>query len=119
MMYKFRECHSNKVLTNIFVEPTAVWTDEVNVDGELADCFVFVDNANNKYILYTKDKTLYNKLNDALTYNSVFDTSNFVVMNETHFIEECSDIEDEKEQVQLASDVMNYILVNFNKYEDL
>lgn len=117
MMYKFRECHSNKVLTDIFVEPTAVWTDEVKVDGELADCFVFVDNANNKYILYTKDKTLYNALIDTLTGFVKLETKDLVVMNETHFIEECSDIEDE-EQLKIASDVMNYVMTHYNIYTE-
>lgn len=29
MIYKFKECHANKALTDLWVEPTAIWTNEV------------------------------------------------------------------------------------------
>ena len=116
-MYKFKECHSNKVLTDIFVEPTAIWTDTVRIGGNLANCIIFVDSANNKYALYTKDKVFYDKLMDDLTNNMVFVSTDLVVMNESHFIDECSDIEDE-EQLKIASDVMNYVMTHYNIYTE-
>lgn len=116
-MYKLKECHSNKVLTDIFVEPTAIWTDTVRIGENLANCIVFVDSANNKYALYTKDKVFYDKLMDDLTNNMVFVSTDLVVMNESHFIDECSDIDDE-EQVKLASDVMNYVMTHYNIYTE-
>ena len=116
-MYKFKECHSNKVLTDIFVEPTAIWTDTIRIGENLANCIIFVDSANNKYALYTKDKVFYDKLMDDLTNNMVFVSTDLVVMNESHFIDECSDIEDE-EQLKIASDVMNYVMTHYNIYTE-
>ena len=47
----------------------------------------------------------------------VFVSTDLVVMNESHFIDECSDIEDE-EQVNIASDVMNYVMTHYNIYTE-
>lgn len=117
MIYKFKECHANKVLTDLWVEPTAIWTDTVKIDGSLADCIVFIDSANNKYSFYTKDKVLLDKFMTTIEYHRIFVTQDLVVMNESHFIEECSDIKDEKKQLAVASDVMNCVM-SYNIYNE-
>lgn len=85
MLYKFKECHANKALTDLWVEPTAIWTDTVKIDGNLADCIVFIDSANNKYSFYTKDKVLLDKFMTTIEYHRIFVTQDLVVMNESHF----------------------------------
>ena len=117
MIYKFKECHANKVLTDLWVEPTAIWTDTVKIDGNLADCIVFIDSANNKYSFYTKDKVLLDKFMTTIEYHRIFVTQDLVVMNESHFIEECSDIKDEKKQLAIASDFMNCVM-SYNTYKE-
>ena len=117
-MYKFKECHSNKTLTDIFIEPTAIWTDRVRIDGNLGDCIVFVDSANNKYTLFTNDKVLFDKFITTITNHLVFNSQDLVVINESHFIEECSDIKDEKKQLAITSDVVNYVITHYNIYNE-
>lgn len=97
-MYKFKEYHSNKALTDVFVEPIDIW---VRIDENLGYCIVFEDSANNKYDLYTKDRLLYYKLVDVIINKSVFDSNELVVMNESHFSEDCSDMR-------------NYVMDNYN-----
>lgn len=88
-MYKFKEYHSNKALTDVFVEPIDAW---VRVDGNFGYCIVFEDSANNKYDLYTKDRVLYCKLIDAILAKREFESNELVVMNESDFSEDCSDV---------------------------
>lgn len=115
-MYNFRECHADKTLTDIFIEPVAIWTDAVIIDGLSAYCFVFVDSANNKYTLYTGDKALFDKFVGVIKNDRVIVHQDLIVINESHFIKECSDIKDEKKQLAVASDVKHYVM-NYNFYD--
>ena len=108
---ELQELHSDKTLTPLFVTPTAVTMSKLVINQEDVHVVNFIDHSGRKYVVLTKNSTLYDKICDILHYRPpmALNELKLVAINESEISEECDDNEEK------ITDISLYAIYKYNQ----